>query len=262
MRLEYKQYMDLASNIFELVLATSVLWVPICTLSIVSRYYSRVLGYRTTVILGFIGVPVHELSHLLFCKLANCVAYYKVVRVNLFSPKSDGTLGFVSFEYVARWYSPFFNMAIALAPLVGGFTAFSLATFWLRPDLGVGLLHDGLNNAAGLMGKISFVANAVGAQGGFLKTTAWCLISFSIFMFTSPSSADFAGCRAGVLSLLGMSVAIMNFWPEIANMILAQALPLLTYLGSVLFFIIFLMSCLFFVILIARKVISKVWLKA
>lgn len=69
---------------------------------------------------GIVGVPIHELSHYLFCKLFN----HKVNKVCLFSPnKETGTLGYVNHSYSKRsLYQRIGMLFIAIAPMVVGTT--------------------------------------------------------------------------------------------------------------------------------------------
>lgn len=250
--------MELLTQIIQLVSATAVFWLPIIGLSWISSYYSRIFGYRATVLFGFIGVVVHELSHLVACYVASWVARYRVVRVSLFSLKYDGTLGFVEYAYSIRWYSPFINLLIAIAPLAGGTVAFGAVTLMLRPDLSMSDFQSRFYNTQGILEKFTLIMSDVFSQGEFVNTAAWVLVSFSILMFTSPSKADFKGCRAGVLCTIGVFCAVMSLWPAGAVAILSWALPYLSFFGSTLVFILFVMTFLFISIIAIKKSVSKI----
>ena len=70
--------------------------------------------------LGFIGTPIHELSHLIF----NLLFFHKITEVALYRPKKskkDGVLGYVNFTYNQK--SIYQNIGLffsGIAPMIGG----------------------------------------------------------------------------------------------------------------------------------------------
>lgn len=245
---------NLLSHGLDLISLTAVFWAPIVLLSALSTYFTRVLGHHLTLCLGMIGVPIHELSHLTMVKLLGCFTKYEVTRVNFFNPKYDGTLGFVEYRHAVTWASPFLNMLIGLAPLLGGMSAFFIVTTWLRPDLGVEFLHDGFNSSPGLLNKITFIIRSITDQGGFLNSVGWFLMSFSILLFSCPSKADLVGCRAGVAILIGWLIACMSLWPGAVFAFLELVIPYLSFFGSMLVFSMVFMSCFVLLTLTVRYV--------
>lgn len=212
--------------------ATAIVWVPIWILSLLSMWYCRILGYRTTISLGIVGVPVHELSHLFFCILFN----HKIIGLSLYKPCVDGSLGYVSHQYRVTWFAPFANLIIGLAPIAGGIGAFIGLTYWLRPDV-ISVfyaLNGGVLSYKGVQEGLIGVLAQIVSQGGFFKTLLWLLTSFSLLLFCAPSKADFYGCRAGVLTLIVMLVAVIWAVPEQARLFLENIDPLLTFVGSLL----------------------------
>ncbi|MCL2328865.1 MAG: hypothetical protein FWC39_10205 [Bacteroidetes bacterium] len=67
---------------------------------------------------GWIGVPLHELGHALFCVIFN----HKITDIQLFKPnKQDGTLGYVTHSYDSKnWYQAAGNFFIGCAPIIFG----------------------------------------------------------------------------------------------------------------------------------------------
>ncbi len=165
---------------------------------------------------GWFGVPVHEGSHWLMCKLLG----RKVVAVRWFEPDLQaGTLGRV--DWVAgtgpvAWLTA---AAVGLAPLAGGV----LALHGLAQLAG----YDGLSRAAhalqglqspqelaevaqGLAGSVA----AKGAQAchGPLTTmaalVAWLWTSACVATHLSPSRADLAMAWRGVVLVAGGAVLV------------------------------------------------------
>lgn len=85
------------------------------------RYLSKRLGWYSVLFTGWLGVPLHELSHLVAARLFG----HRIVAYRLFEPDPvSGTLGYVRHAYSKRnlWQlsGSFF---IGIAPPFAGFTA-------------------------------------------------------------------------------------------------------------------------------------------
>lgn len=182
---------------------TAIIWLPIFILSLLSTKLITLLGRRLTMILGIIGVPIHEIGHLTFCVLFG----HKVVSFRLFSPSVDGTFGYVNHSYKKTWFSPFTLLLIGLAPLFSGIAALYTITYLLRPDLlalvfGYHFVVTDLNS--GFI-AFAFIGSAI-LNGEMLETILWSIFTFSIILFMSPSKADFQSCRKAVFMLIALFV--------------------------------------------------------
>lgn len=244
--------------LFESVLSvigwSAIVWLPMLALSMLSMWYLRILGYRTTLMLGVVGVPVHELGHWLMAKLCG----HKILHVSLFKPSIDGSLGSVSHQYRVTWFSPFANVLIGLAPLFTGIAAFLLVSQWLRPDIVV--LIKALPQEIWSFRDAIQVLRSLGAQliatGGFWVTTLWLLLSLSLLLFCVPSKADFIGCRSGIIILTLAGASGFVLFPDGMARFLYQVEPYAVLIAAVLWSILFLITLLFLAFLIARRVIS------
>jgi hypothetical protein len=170
-----------------------------------------IIGRKLTLSLGIIGVPLHEMGHLIFCVLMG----HKIVGVKFYSPSVDGTLGYVNHSYRKTWFSPFALLIIGLAPLASGVFGMYIVTSIIRPDL-LTLLNEynfvvtDLNS--GFI-ALKFIMGTV-LSGEFLGTVVWATLIFSITLFMSPSKADFQSCKSAVLVLLAMFVAFAVIFPN------------------------------------------------
>ena len=89
--------------------------------------YNRFILYST----GFIGTPIHELSHLLMA----VVFLHKIEKVSFFQISDDGVLGYVSHSYNPRnIWAQLGNFFIGIAPLISGAGLVYLVTSFLMPE--------------------------------------------------------------------------------------------------------------------------------
>lgn len=94
--------------------------------------YLAILDYKwllyTT---GWIGTPIHELSHALMC----IPFLHRIDEIKLFIPNSeDGTLGYVSHAYNHRsLWAQVGNFFIALGPVIGGSAILFLMIKYMLP---------------------------------------------------------------------------------------------------------------------------------
>jgi hypothetical protein len=113
-------------------LAGLVLWLHLQERTS-GRVIAHYLGWKGVLLTGWIGVPVHELSHLFAARLFG----HRIIAWKLFDPDpASGTLGYVRHAYSRRslWQilGTFF---VGIAPLiVGGLVLWGLLC-WMIPSL-------------------------------------------------------------------------------------------------------------------------------
>lgn len=80
--------------------------------------FQRSLGSRSLMITGFIGVPIHELSHAILAFLFG----HKISKVKLLQkPDSSGVMGYVRHSYNQNSiYQQIGNFFVGIAPIFGG----------------------------------------------------------------------------------------------------------------------------------------------
>ena len=242
------------SNILDLITLTSIFWVPLIVLSILSQHLVHLIGRKTVIGIGIIGVPIHEISHLTACLCCN----HKIVGFGLYKPCIDGTLGYVNHQYRRTWITPICLLLIGLAPLIGGWLSFGLLTSLLRPDLAHFFSNYSINiqNAEQAMTFLSMFQKSIFTTGGVINTFVWMVLGFSILLFSVPSRADFQGCKWAVITLLcafGLWFAVV---PSLASQTIYSTVLYLSVLAAPLYIIILLLLP-FLVGLTIKRVITR-----
>lgn len=127
----------MVSNLVDLGVCLAILAASVAVLHGVERavagYVSRRWGWNAVLMTGWIGVPLHELSHLLMARLFG----HRIVAWKIFDPDpSTGTLGYVWHAYRRRnlWQLAG-NLFIGMAPLVSGAAVLLLCLAWMAPSV-------------------------------------------------------------------------------------------------------------------------------
>ncbi len=95
--------------------------------------YVKTIGSRFDIVFtGWIGTPVHELGHAIFCILFR----HKIVEIKLFAPNSeDGTLGYVKHSYdTSSIYQKVGNFFIGIGPILFGTIVLYALLYFLVPN--------------------------------------------------------------------------------------------------------------------------------
>lgn len=166
-------------------------------------------GWRAMLLTGWLGVPVHELSHVAAC----LVFMHEVEEVKLFAPDPEtGSLGLV------RHHAPPGNpwaaigrLFIAVAPLGGGALALGLAAHLLLPD--VELFRDPLALAgpADAFVRAGSVARELLDPGRLADWRTWVFlyVATCVGAHLAPSGADLSDGVRGAIALVA-TLLILN----------------------------------------------------
>ncbi len=96
------------------------------------KYLERSLGSRGTYFVAWLGTPIHELGHALFC----VIFLHRIVAIEFFKPDPlTGTLGYVSHKW--NRFNPWQvlgNFFIGIGPVILGCAALFAVFYFLIPE--------------------------------------------------------------------------------------------------------------------------------
>ncbi len=173
----------------------------------VSKYRSRAfaasVGSKAELFLtGWIGIPVHEMGHAVFCFIFR----HKITEAKFFSPEEDGTMGYVKHEYNPKSsYQKIGNFFIGIAPMLFGATVIYALLGILLPQYSPEEIYKNF---------FSF------DNFGNWRFWVFIYLSFGIASHMKLSAQDFKGATSGFITLLCL-VFLVNL---VANMLLTFGL--------------------------------------
>jgi len=176
----------------------------------IAEYFNRMyvlqsVGWKGFSILGFIGVPFHELAHLLMAVLFR----YKITEVALYRPvkgKEDGVLGYVKYIQGGSLYQRMGGFFVGIAPMMFGAILLYTLMRMAFPEAFVNVvelpqtwtsLGEVLKGVfGGLAGLLTAIGNSLSAALGIL------LLGVLLCPHLGMSGADFKGTVTGMVFLL------------------------------------------------------------
>jgi hypothetical protein len=190
----------------------------------VSRRLSHRFGWRSVLVTGWLGVPLHELSHLAMC----WVFRHRIVAYRLFDPDPrTGTLGFVQHAYQRRnLFQISGNFFIGIAPLLAGSLVLLGGLALLLPGTQPPLSTEAA--PVGFGPQIFHVLSLAGATLGRMVSVStltswqlWVFLALALCVGThmSPSRPDLTGALPGLALLLGLLFGLnvlnrsLSLWP-------------------------------------------------
>jgi hypothetical protein len=197
---------------------------------------------------GWIGIPVHEMGHAVFCFIFK----HKITEAKFFSPQEDGTLGYVRHEFDPKSsFQKIGNLFIGIAPMLFGTTLIYALLGILLPQYLPQELSSSIAETGWEIFKNFFNSD------NFSNWRFWVFIylSFGIASHMKLSVQDFKGATSGFITLLCL-IFLVNL---IANIVFSFGLKSL-YLSHWFTTQVNVLLALFYSIMLYALVISLVYL--
>ena len=195
--------------------------------SMTRRIFAKTLGAKTELyITGWIGTPIHELSHALFCIIFN----HQINDIKLFTTKSD-TIGYVLHSYDSRsWYQQIGNFFIGVGPIIIGALIVYFLFLLLAPELKenifsvnidydksagiLNMIYSGISNIfISILNIFSNIIKNIFASQSYKNIGFWIFIylSISIASHMELSPADISHAWKGMLVIFAVSLIFNTF---------------------------------------------------
>ncbi len=207
------------TTLYQLVSLLGLLFVVGFILYLLARFtrntFAGVSARKLDVfVTGWIGTPVHELSHAIFCLIFG----HRITDIRLFQPNSsDGSLGYVKHTYNSKnFYHRIGNLFIGAGPVILGALAIYGLIHLLLPNaasLAIIKASNGLQIAhvkdlgihwQSILGAAQAMLEQLFSSNNFSQVSFWIFlyISASIASHMELSPADLKGMLKGLLSLI------------------------------------------------------------
>ncbi|MBE7089199.1 MAG: hypothetical protein E7362_00135 [Clostridiales bacterium] len=204
-----------------------------------SLFYSNMgpFGKTACYVTGFIGTPVHECAHALFCIIFG----HKITAIKLFQISSDdGTLGYVSHTYNKKnIYHRIGSFFIGIAPILVISAILYLLAYLLVPSMTSKMLIESqkISDSGDVLSVLTSVWNSIKvyfSHFGDYKWWIFLIISIFLVLHMTLSKADIKNSLSG----LGFLLAIIFIVDLIVGLISMKALSSMTsgfiYVGGIL----------------------------
>jgi hypothetical protein len=215
-----------ATSFIQIMSLLGIIFVYGLLLCLLARF-TRIIHIKTIgdkldiIITGWIGTPVHELGHAIFCILF-C---HRIIEIRFYSPDlSNGTLGYVKHTYNSKsHYQKIGNFFIGIGPILFGSFILYVLLYFLMPGITVlctkieqqslDFIHSGYWNDLWNTFRIS-IASILGGIFDIQNISNWrfwifIYLSFCIFSHMELSPLDIKGARNGLISIV-LTVLIFN----------------------------------------------------
>lgn len=192
------------------VFALLIHWFEIIT----QRRLAERFGWHSVLWTGWLGTPIHELSHALMCVLFR----HRIDEIALFEPdRASGRLGYVKHSFRRdNWFEEIGNLFIGIAPLIGGSIVLAILLWLFYPAAATASIEAArtIDSADGLLNQTWKVAASIATE--VLSFSHLATARFWIFMYLvlcvgshmAPSGSDYQGASRGVLLSGGLLLAV------------------------------------------------------
>lgn len=203
---------------------------------------SQRFGWKAVLWTGWLGTPIHELSHVAMCWLFR----HKVDEIELFEPdRESGRLGYVKHSFrKGNWYEELGNVFIGVAPLVGGSLALAALLLMFYPeaaaaavdsarDANLGTGEEPTSAVGQVLGSVWAISQELLLWSHFFTIKFWVFLYLVLCVGShmAPSGSDYRGALRGVLLfgtiVVATALVLALLKTDVSNFI-SQAVGLLS----------------------------------
>ncbi len=199
----------LANVLIETLLILGVLLAPFVAFALVihwlelftQRRLAERFGWKSVLWTGWLGTPIHELSHVFMCRVFN----HDVEEVALFEPdRESGRLGFVRHSFrVGNRYQEIGTLFIGIAPLLGGSVVLAGLVWLFFPEAAQEAVALSKVESGNLVDKtfsiIWGMCKSILSVGNFFTPRFWVFLYLVLCVGShmAPSPSDYRGASRG-----------------------------------------------------------------
>jgi hypothetical protein len=215
-----------ASIVTDALAMIATLLAPFVAFALIIHWFERItqlrlaerFGWRSVMWTGWLGTPIHELSHAAMCVLFR----HRVDDIALFEPdRESGRLGYVKHSFRrGNWFEEIGNLFIGIAPLIGGSIALAALLWLFYPDAAAAAVTAAQNSgqspvgAGDIMARTWELASQIAAEilsfQNFWTARFWIFIYLVLCVGShmAPSWSDYRGASRGVWLAGGLLLAV------------------------------------------------------
>ena len=204
-----------------------VLVAPFVVFTVLIHFLERLIqirlasrfGWKSVLWTGWLGTPIHELSHVVLCKIFR----HRVEEVALFEPDlKSGRLGYVKHTWIpGNWFEEVGTFFIGLAPLAGGSLALAGLLWFFFPEAvsnmiaSSGIGDDAAESASVTSMVFGSVQSLLQDLLAFKNLVSWKFWLFTYLVLCvgshmAPSRSDYQDAgRATIMVLLALAAMVM-----------------------------------------------------
>lgn len=173
------------------------------------RRMSERLGWKSVLWTGWLGTPVHEISHVFMCRVFG----HRIDDVALFEPDRDsGRLGYVRHSFEAgNWFQEMGNLFIGIAPLMGGSAVLAILLWLFYPEAASNAAESARLNSADssllqVRDSVVAVVTNIVTISNVATVRFWTFIYLVLCVGShmAPSRCDYQGASRGVIWVGGI----------------------------------------------------------
>ncbi len=194
---------------------------------------SRIICYAT----GFIGTPVHECAHALFCLIFG----HKITEIKLFQINSDdGTLGYVNHSYNPKnIYQKAGNFFIGIAPIIVISALLYLFAYLIMPTTlsDMTMLAQSISldrGAEDFFHTVYLIIYTFFTAAASWQWWVFVIVGMFFALHMVLSKADIKGALSGLLIILALFLIIDIILGVIGSKVLSSFNSIMFSIGAIL----------------------------